>query len=97
MGTHAADRDVPTQLIPVLDRLVILFVLAQVLTFPFVPLLPLAIAAAAAATPVRRSRARMWLLWLIGAVLALIVVAPFALGLLNAQFVDEGPPHHARP
>ncbi|MGL4339470.1 MAG: hypothetical protein ACRCSP_03470 [Rhodoglobus sp.] len=79
------------RLFPVIDRYFIFFIVFQLLVFPFVPFLPLGVAAVSLATPLRRSRWRIVTLWVLGAILGMIVVAPFVIALLDINIVDEGP------
>jgi hypothetical protein len=80
-------------LFPRIDRLFVLFVALELLTFALLPLAPLLVVGIASITSVRRSRPRILALWIVAAVLAVIVLAPFVAGLLGAQFVDESPVH----
>ena len=85
------------QLFQTIDRYFIGFLALQLLTFALVPLLPLGLAVAALASPLRQSGGRMTALWVLGTVFAAIVVAPFIIGLLDLQFVDESPVHTVNP
>ncbi|HEV7741522.1 MAG TPA: hypothetical protein VGO65_03810 [Pseudolysinimonas sp.] len=89
-----ADLD-DSRIFPMVDRVFLLFVVLELLVYPLLPAAPLAIAGAAMTTRLRRSRWRVRALWILAAVLTVIVIAPFALGVLNVQFVDAGSVHNA--
>jgi hypothetical protein len=90
--THDAQR-----LFPTIDRYLVLFVVLELVAFPFVPFLPFGVAAASLATPVRTSRWRSTVLWTLAALLGLIMAAPFILGLFDIHLVTESPVHTIAP
>ncbi len=98
-GTHSGSRQVAVdqRLFPTIDRYFALFIVLELLAFPFVPFLPLGIVAVSLATPLRRSRWRSIVLWVLAAVLSLIVAAPFILGLFDIRLVSESPVHTVTP
>lgn len=95
--SNSRRTDDTQRLFPTIDRYFVLFVVLELLAFPFVPFLPLGIAAVSVATPLRRSRWRSIVLWVLAVVLGLIVAAPFILGLFDIRLVDEGPVHTVAP
>jgi hypothetical protein len=66
---------------------------AEVLTMALVPWLPIVLAALAFATPLRRSTWRLVVVVTAGVLLGLIASAPFIIGLLDLQVVDQDPVH----
>jgi len=81
------------RLFPPVDRLFILFIALEVVTFPLVPLAPLIVAGAATTTPLRRSRPRLVALWVIAATLSVILIAPFVASAFGSTLLEESPVH----
>ncbi|MDR7383876.1 hypothetical protein [Promicromonospora iranensis] len=56
---------------------------------PLLPLLPLVSPLIAMTTPLRKDRGRMVTLWVLAALLSLMVVAPWIIGIFDPVFVTE--------
>lgn len=87
-----------SRIFSIVDRWFFLFMGLELVAFPFVPFLPLGFAVLAFATALRRSRWRMAVLLTLGGIFALIVAAPFVLGLLGVSSLTHlGPVRTVSP
>lgn len=89
---HTTDN----RLFPAIDRLFLAFVGLELVAFLVLPAGPLLVAAVAEASALRGSRSRRAGLWTLGAVLTVLVLLPYLLGLFSLNTIDEGPIHLAR-